>query len=259
MNIIINALCISIPEEFYLAFVVLFLVKILKICNHDYFDTSDEFLKKTIKIFFIFVMPISIITNLLLYLKVSEDLVSYIGMLMILPLILIILNVKKISKFLLVSLTWIISLMFVNITEFLIFQGVIYLTGNSLEYFKSSIGLKIMMTLFARIPEYVFILLTLFKKNSLIKTDVIKTIIRSKYLLIISTVYITINSIVAILVCDYVFLGKILLTTDSILKTIITLGIFIWCAINIVLYYLGTSLIQINERSKYKYGKELKV
>jgi hypothetical protein len=107
--------------------------------------------------------------------------------------------------------------------------------------------------------EYAFIGFVLFKRNNIIKTNVFRTIIKSKILLAISCTYILIHVIILIIFCRVVILDNILSNFHPIDKVLITLGVFIVIIFDICSVWLVAALTQIKERYKNKYGKELKL
>lgn len=60
-QIILNFLMLSVPEEFVMASIILILLK-----RFDYFN-KENFSYNILKIFFIFVLPIAVISNLSLF------------------------------------------------------------------------------------------------------------------------------------------------------------------------------------------------
>jgi hypothetical protein len=252
---LLRIMLISIPEEFFISFLILYFIKIWRINNHDFFDISNNFKQQIIKLLLISVIPMAILSNVLVTLKVDMNLSLLIGILTTAITIILFLKIKNISKIILVNLVC-----FMSFAIFIMLEGAMYhlayiLTNTSFETTNGSLLMSLLITSFPRIIEYCFIFFVFFKKNIIIKTDVYKTIIKSKSLLIISTLYITANVSAFIIFSKCVLLGQIMGDENNIYKILITLGIFILISFDIFSMWLVTTLIQIKERYKYKYGK----
>jgi hypothetical protein len=82
LNFLGNVICVSIPEEFFISFLILYLVKIFRIQNHDFFDINNDFKKKFVRLLLISVIPMAIISNLLIVFKTDANLMGILGILL---------------------------------------------------------------------------------------------------------------------------------------------------------------------------------
>ena len=261
LNLVGNILCVSIPEEFFISFLILYLVKIFRIQNHDFFDINNDFRKKFIRLMLISVIPMAVVSNLLILLKVDANLMGVIGIVLTSVTMMIYLKIdihkwqKIVFTFLITVLTFALFMVIEGCTMRLVF----YVTKISREYFLQSFGLKFLLTLFERVVEYAFILFVLFNKNCLIKINIIKTVIKSKWLFIVFTLYIFLNGIALVMFCEGVFMEHILQNSNELYKVFWILGAFVLITFDICATWLIAMLIQIKERYKYKYGKEANI
>jgi hypothetical protein len=259
INFLINIVFISIPEEFFIAFLILFFIKIFRIKNHDYFDIHNNFVKKNIRLFLYSVLPMAILSNFLSNMNIDLILLTFIG---IFATTLSIVFYLKNKSFLQNALIFVITFVVLGILyteEGIISQIISSITYLDFAYYKNDIWSLVLISLFYRAIEYAFVGYIIFKKNSIIKVNVLKTIIKSKILLSVCCTYVILNVVALIVFCKCVVMGDILTGIDPTLKLMITLGVFILIIFDICSMWLTASLIQIKERYKYKYGKELKI
>lgn len=261
LNLIGNIICVSILEEFFISFLILYLIKIFRIQNHDFFDINNDFVKKFIRLILISVIPMAVISNLLIFWKVDEGLTGIIGIILTSISIMLYLkiDVHKWVKTVFIFLTTIVAFAVFMVIEQSTIQLVFYVTKTNREYFLQNFKLTFLLTMFERVIEYAFILFVFVHKNSLVKVNIIKTVIKSRWLLTIFIFYIFINCIALIMFCEGVFTGNFLNESNGIYKVIWTLCMFILVTVDICSSWLIAMLIQIKERYKYKYGKEAKI
>ena len=261
LNLVGNIIFVSIPEEFFISFLILYLVKMFRIQNHDFFDINNDFAKKFVRLMLISVIPMAVISNLLIVLKINENITGNIGILLTSITMIIYLKIEKAKwkKIILTILMTAVSFLMFIIIEQCTIQLIFYITKTNREYFLQSFELKFLLTLFERAIEYAFIGFVLLNKNAIVKTNIIKTVIRSKWLLIIFTVYTLLNIVAVIFFSEAVLVNKILNDNNELYKIMWTLGVFIYVIIDISLAWLIAMLVQIKERYKYKYGKEAKI
>lgn len=261
LNVLGNIICVSIPEEFFISFLILYLVKIFRIQNHDFFDINNDFRKKLVKLMLISVIPLAVISNLLFFTSVNSNISGLIGIVLTTLSIIIYLkiDIKKYTKIIFIFLVCILTFAIFMVIEECTMKLVFYVTKIPREYFLQTFGLRFLLTLFERVIEYVFVVFVLFNKNCLVKTNIIKTVMKSKWLFLIFTLYIFLNGTTLIIFCNGVFTEQILQHSNELYKVFWILGMFVLITFDICTAWLIAMLIQIKERYKYKYGKEAKI
>jgi hypothetical protein len=257
LKMIINIICISIPEEFFITFVSLFFIKVFKVYNHNYLDIHNNFFKNLIKILLISVIPMAILSNILIALKLDESIITVIGLSITPITIILCCNIKKIGKIMMAACITLCVFILSMLNQAIIYIIIFNLTDTTIDYFLSLEKLKILLTIFPRIIEFSIISIILIKKNSIIKTDVVKTILKSKVLIIISGGYIVSNIILSVIICKFIIVDNILVTININNKLFTALIIFTILVINIIGTWVISTFVQMEDRYRYKYGKEL--
>lgn len=255
-NFIGNVLLVSIPEEFFIAFLILYLVKTFRIMNHDFFDTTDNFKGKVLRLLYISVIPMSLFSNILGLLHINELAKLFICTIGIAITIMIYLKTNIINKNLIIFLVTVLSITLFVVLETITFLVVNKITGVSLEYFQQTCLLSFIGTLFERVIQYSFIIFTLIYKNSITQINILTSILKTKKLLIISTTYILIHLIILIAFSEQIFYG-LFAEYDILYRVLITLIAFIITIFDLCFIWYISLSIQAKERYKYNYGKEM--
>lgn len=257
VNFVLNTLVISVPEEFFITYIILFFLKVFRVINHQYLDIHDDLKGNLFKIFTISVIPMALLSNILLVFKVSSSVTPFVGIIATFITIIILCKTKKTYQILLTFLLTILGMMILCGIQAVIYQCVFVITNTNLEYFLQKEYLKIILTSFTVMIEYIIIILSLFCKNRVIKTDVVKQVFRSKPLLIIIFTYILINAICFMLVFKSIIADNLLniLNININYQILITFLLLLWACINITAIWLVPTIIQMNEKYRNKYGR----
>jgi hypothetical protein len=260
VNFILNTLAISIPEEFFITYIILFFLKIFRITNHQYLDIHDNFKKNILQVFIKSVLPIAVISNLLLFFKVDASLVSMICLIMFpLSIICLLSNKIKSYKYILIFIVSLICLSLEAALQTICYKTLFTITITDFNYFFSSENKKIVLTLLPHFIEYIFLIVAFIKSNLVIKTNIIQEFYRNKILLTFVLVFIMLNSIMFISLFKNIVDSNILNTLQysKWMQVIITVIIFLWlCLIIFAIWFIPT-IIQMNEKYRSKYGRRL--
>lgn len=205
LQVIINILIVSIPEEFFITMLVLFLLGRWELW-------SKEFVKENIKkIMFISVLPIAIITNLLKFLTpISDNIQLIISITVFAITIICLLQINKKREY-------------IKIFGFVILALAIFMTTELITIFIATYGLKINILIFnknpffnflivipERIMQYGFLLYIFLKKNSIMQINVSKIIIQNKLLRNMTILFTTIDMLIMGLMLEFIFFKNIL-------------------------------------------------
>jgi hypothetical protein len=258
LNFIGNVLFVSMPEEFFITFLILYFVKIFRIHNHDYFDVHSDFAIKLKKIFFVSVLPMSILSNLIHFSNIDMGISLLIGVLVTGITVILLCKTKSVVRIFFIIVASAVSFVIFFGVEVMTFKAVFYFTNTDLTFFQQSFWLSSLLTVFERIIEYLFIFLVLVHKNLLIKVDIFRNIIKSKLISTITCFYILVNMVV------FLWLAKLFLTNNfnnlnELQKVFLILIIFFVGMMDISIPYVITMLIQMKDRYRMKYGKEVKL
>jgi hypothetical protein len=257
LKLILNIFGFSVLEESVIVYFLLYLIKFFKISNHSYFEVGYNhiFCKNFIKAFFISILPISVITNVLSFLYMNSNMITITAILLMYISINFLLNnsLSILNKVILIPIIAVSFLISCSI-DLTIYKILFYITQTNIDYMKDNVYITIIFGLFPRIIEFSILGILFFKNNIGIKTNVIEKILKDKFLLVLFSLFIIINTIGAIFICQNIVLGNILKNSNDFYKLIFILGVFLDSIANILICYFLTTFIQLDERKKYKYG-----
>jgi hypothetical protein len=259
VSFILNTLAISIPEEFFITYIILYFLKVFRITNRQFFDIHDDFLKNMLQVFLKSVLPMAFLSNILLAFNVSPSVTPFVGIFATTITIIWLCNIKKVYRIIITFSITVLGMTILSVVEGIIYQCVFTVTKTNMDYFLVDEIRKIVLTLFARLIEYIFIVITIFNKNKVIKTNIIKQIIRSKALFLSFFIYILINASCFILVFKSIIIDNILnkLGINMSFQIITTFLLLLWVCVNITVIWIVPTIIQMNEKYKNKYGRGL--
>jgi hypothetical protein len=256
-DLIFSILGYSLLEECVITYILLFLIKFLKISNHNYFEIGYNYIfsKNIIKIFFIVVFPVAIVSNILSLIHINDNMTTLIaiGLMYLLVIFLFKNDLDNKKRIALLPLT-VISFFIICGIDALIYKLLFFITHTNMELLTQNITHKIIFGIFPRLIELLILGVMLFKNNIGIKTNVVQRILKNKCVLLVSSMFIIMNTICAILFCQNIILNTIMKYSSDFSKIIATLGIYTYCILSILICYFIATFIQLDERKKYKYG-----
>jgi hypothetical protein len=256
-NFLLSIFGFSIWEEYIIVFLTLYIIKSLKLQNHNYFELGYNhiFCKNLLKIFIFSVFPIAIMTNLFTALHINENIITLLSIVLLYVSINILLgkNISLETRIKFIPCIF-ISLLLVCFIDLSFYKLLFNITNTNLGYIQSHVYNKIIFGIFPRLIEFSGLSILLYKINVGIKTNVLDTIIKNKYLLLLSSSMIIFDAIISIFFCQNIILGNILKHSSDLYKELAILSVFIVSTLNIIVGYFIATFIQYNERKKYKYG-----
>lgn len=257
INFLLSVFGFSIWEEYAVVFLTLYMIKLFKLQNHNYFEIgyNHVFCKSLLKIFVLSVLPIGIITNILSILHTNENIITLFSILLIYISVNILLgkNICLQTRIKFIPCVF-ISLLLICFIDLSFYKLLFNITNTDFIYMQKHVYNKIIFGIFPRFIEFSGLSILLYKINTGIKTNVFDTIIKNKSLLILTSVLVIFDATILIFFCQNIILGNILKNSSNLNKELAILSVFVFSTLNILFGYFITSFVQLNERKKYKYG-----
>lgn len=254
---IINALIVSVPEEFFIA------VLILVILKKSSFLTKEHWKENLFRIMVISVIPMAIVSNAIdyvahnLHIESLQAIKPLIGILGTAVTIMGICGVKSKKEFFKIILFTFIGFILFILTELITAVVIKYGLQDGLIELNKSPYLNFVMFIPERLAQYGFITYIFLKKNGLSQINISKVILQNKLLRNISIMFSLIDIFILILITKYVFFSRLLEVlplTSQLFIVVIGLSLVI---INVLAILLTAICIYPEQKYLRKYGKEV--
>ncbi|MCX8130553.1 MAG: hypothetical protein N3I35_10685 [Clostridia bacterium] len=243
---ILNVLLISIPEE---TFLVVFTLIILKKFDNNislnmrqqmetgYKEYCQFFTRNDISKIIFTILTVGSITQFLRFLKINQNLIL-IGAIILLFLCIITLyklysTVENILKAFTCTFCSILTLI---VIEFSYVPLMLYFTGETVDSLNKSILLNFIFSLPERTIEYTLLAYILLKKSSFSKLNLLKVVLYSKPITISTIIIFLINILFLLSMGKIIIFDKALITSSHSIQILIPITVFLFSAINIVVY-----------------------
>lgn len=250
---IVNILIVSIPEEIFLVMLCLILLNQFDFLESR-IDGENSFKKVDIARIGIIVISLAILSNIFrFYLNLDPGIGFLILTLLMYLLILYIYklyyNIVDIFKTLVCTLVSVLTLI---LTEMSYVPLTLYLIDKSLYELNSSILPNFIISLPGRIIQYSILTYLLFKKSSLVKPNILKTITKSRVLMFLTSAFLLIN--VSLMLVMYILIGfkKILVDYSFLLQIGIIVLVILFPILNITVFF-GVLLIKDTREAEERF------
>lgn len=257
-KIVLNTLFVSIPEELFLVMFTLILIG-----EFDYW--KEEECKKLIHRWdysriLIPTLAAALLSNILRYTFVDIDISSPVTILTVFVLIVLTNDIFGDAS----ALKWmakafvflVVACIVVGLSEFVYVPFILYSTGKTLEKINSDIFMNVLVSLPSRIIQYSILLYFVSQKRTLLKGNVLKYIVESPILALISAVVALCDLLFCIVTYKLIVYEKILINISLTSQISIIIGVIIFPVLNILGLVWSVYYVKNKEMSDKKIASE---
>lgn len=250
MNIsqsVLNALIVSMPEEFFITIITLILLG-----RYDYIS-KENWKRNFFKVMTMSVIPLSLTFNILKYYLSNDNVLVIINILLLSISISILYNIKNRKEYFKILMFSSLGFLIFMITQLITVFMVMYILKISSNSFNQSAIINFIIVLPERVLQYLMLSLIFLKQNGLTKVNLSKIILENSVLRFF-TILFTVGDIVILMwMAKYIVYDKILDKIPLDGQIAISVGIMILVIISLLSIWVIPMCIYPVEKYKQKY------
>lgn len=251
-NTIINTLIVSIPEEFFIAVLILILLG-----RWDFLENLDKIKLRgnLFKIMIISAIPMAIISDTIKYLKVDDTISLFTGIILTSISIIILTEEKKIKIMFKILLITFLGFVIFCMTELFTLFISRYGLHINLDYINSYPMINFIMLIPERILQYGFLFIIYLKANSLSKINLFELIFKNRVIRNLTIIMTCVDMAILCWALKYLVFLNILKDTPVMFQLFNMVIVLSVAFINIMVIWIASVYINSTEKYIQKYHK----